>query len=173
MPDAPPLLPAAVRGDRWRLWLATWGGLGLLPFAPGTFGSAGALLFAVLLQLVFDGLALAWVWTGCALLLLLVGCRMTAFIDRGLGGCDPGCFVLDEVVGLLLALAMFAFVYGEPSPWILAAGFGLFRLFDIAKLPPVRQLEAIPGAAGVMLDDVAAGLQAGLILLVLPQLGVA
>ena len=62
-------------------------------------------------------------------------------------------------------------VRGQPSAIGHAAAFFFFRLFDVWKPFPARQLERIPGAPGIMLDDVAAGIYAGLVLLLLPFLG--
>jgi phosphatidylglycerophosphatase A len=163
-------MPAA---DRLRFLLATCGGLGLAPFAPGTFGSLGGIALAAAAGWLLDPPGYQVALWSAALLLFAAGCALSGFVQRCMPAADPGCFVLDEVVGMLATLALFAVVHGEPSPLVAAAGFGLFRLFDIAKLPPVNQLEAVPGATGVMLDDVGAALQAALLLVLLPYLGVA
>ena len=80
---------------------------------------------------------------------------------------DPSCVVIDEVAGQLLALV------GASLHWnSLLAAFILFRAFDILKPPPVRQLERIPEGAGIMLDDVGAGLYALAVMQLLRHLGV-
>jgi phosphatidylglycerophosphatase A len=80
---------------------------------------------------------------------------------RDTGSKDPQTVVVDEVVGQWIALA------GAPTlarwEWWVAA-FVLFRLFDIFKPPPVRALERVPGGAGIVLDDVMAGIYAALVL---------
>lgn len=136
--------------------VATMGGLGRLP-APGTWGSAAVLPAAFLgpwacLALAL-GFAAAGVWAGRQVL------------D---GKDDPGWFVADEAAGMLLALAAL------PGPgWLgVLLAFALFRLFDILKPWPVSWADAQPGVAGVMLDDLLAGLYAALVLLLLRWLGV-
>jgi phosphatidylglycerophosphatase A len=85
----------------------------------------------------------------------LVGIAAANRVARGSGIKDPQFVVIDEVAGQLVALIAVPLAW---QPFL--AGFILFRAFDIVKPPPVRQLEAIPEGAGIMLDDVAAGLYA-------------
>jgi phosphatidylglycerophosphatase A len=88
-------------------------------------------------------------------LVTLVGIPAGTLVARGSGMKDPQFVVIDEVAGQLVALI------AVPLAWkTFLAGFILFRAFDIVKPPPVRQLEAIPEGAGIVLDDVAAGLYA-------------
>jgi phosphatidylglycerophosphatase A len=88
-----------------------------------------------------------------AALVTLVGIPAATRVARGSGMKDPQFVVIDEVAGQLVALI------AVPLAWkTFLAGFILFRVFDIVKPPPVRQLEAIPEGAGIVLDDVAAGL---------------
>jgi phosphatidylglycerophosphatase A len=90
-----------------------------------------------------------------AVLVTLVGIPAATLVARGSGAKDPQFVVIDEVAGQLVALI------AVPLAWkSFLAGFILFRVFDILKPPPVRQLEAIPEGAGIVLDDVAAGLYA-------------
>ena len=85
----------------------------------------------------------------------LIGIPAATQIARGSRIKDPQFVVIDEVAGQLVALI------AVPLAWkSFLAGFILFRVFDIVKPPPVRQLEAIPEGAGIVLDDVAAGLYA-------------
>ena len=70
---------------------------------------------------------------------------------------DPSIVVIDEIVGMWISLAFLPKTYG-----VLIAAFLLFRIFDIVKLPPARQLERIPDGWGIMLDDVAAGVYANI-----------
>lgn len=86
---------------------------------------------------------------------VLIGIPSATRVARGAGKKDPQFVVIDEVAGQLVALI------AVPLGWkSFLAGFILFRVFDILKPPPVRQLEAIPEGSGIMLDDVAAGLYA-------------
>jgi phosphatidylglycerophosphatase A len=140
--------------------LATAGGAGYAPVAPGTFGSAvGVALYAplsVLSPLLFTLTVTA---------LLFLGIWAADGAERVFGKKDDGRIVIDEVVGQLIALTPLL-VFAEPSASrslpLLVAGFLLFRLFDIWKPGPVGWAERrFAGGAGVMLDDVVAGVLAG------------
>jgi phosphatidylglycerophosphatase A len=90
-----------------------------------------------------------------AVLVTLIGIPAATAVARGSGKKDPQFVVIDEVAGQLVALI------AVPLAWkTFLAGFILFRVFDIFKPPPVRQLEALPEGTGIVLDDVAAGLYA-------------
>ena len=154
-------------GDRIRWMLVTGCGLGMAPVASGTFGSLGGIALAVPLQLYLDGAALALALGGLALVLLLVGCSMTGFSERTFLAKDPKPFVLDEIVGYLAALAIYVAVFGAPGWLAHAACFFFFRAFDVLKVYPANRLEYLPGAPGIMLDDVMAGIYTGGVLLLL------
>ena len=133
--------------------------LGYFPKGPGTAGSLGALLVGIPLAMYLE-------WPAPAFALLAVGLLLPAIwaadrMAREGGSKDPQTVVVDEVVGQWIALA------GAPAlNWkYIVAAFFLFRLFDIWKPPPVRALERIPGGAGIVLDDVMAGIYAALVLL--------
>ncbi len=143
--------------------IATWFGVGLLPWAPGTWGSLVALPLAWLIAAQFGriGLLLA------ALLVLAVGWWAAAAVTKASGVEDEGSVVVDEVAGQWLTL-----VAAPLSPLAYALGFLLFRLFDIAKPWPVRWADrALGGGLGVMADDVLAALYAVVVLSVLLWLG--
>ncbi len=137
------------------LLLATGFYSGKIPVAPGTFGSVVGLLGC-------------WLLSGLAPLKglpVLIGCIGLSMWIAGqaetiLGATDPGRIVIDEMAGMAVTL------YGLPfSPGNALAGFLLFRFFDIWKPFPIRQLERrIPGGAGVVMDDVLAGVYATLVL---------
>ncbi len=136
--------------------LATAGGVGYAPIAPGTFGSAvGVALFAVLCALH----PLLFALTTATLLAL--GTWAADRTELFFGKKDDGRIVIDEVVGQLIALApllCFANLAGTTWLALLGAGFLLFRLFDIWKPGPVGWAERrVEGGAGVMRDDVVAG----------------
>lgn len=140
--------------------------MGRAPVAPGTLGSALALL------LYFPLAALGPLGYGlAALALLAAGIPAAAAAERIYGRRDDGRIVIDEVVGQLLALG--PLLLAPPLARgqlfaLLVAGFFAFRLFDIWKPGPVRWLERrIAGGWGVMLDDVAAGALAAAALLLL------
>ena len=125
-------------------------GSGLVPFAPGTFGTlVGWALFA-LLAMVLP----AWAIAGVAIALLVLGIWACDVTGRHLGVQDHGAIVWDEVVAFMALLA-----YAEPA----LVAFIAFRVFDIWKPPPIRQLErAVKGGAGVMADDLAAAAYAAI-----------
>jgi phosphatidylglycerophosphatase A len=134
---------------------ATAGGAGLAPVASGTFGT----LVAVLIHL---GASYALPPRTCWLLLatmLAAACVAHAPLvpwAEERWGDDPSPFVLDEVAGYLLVAVLYP--SGPLLPRV-AWGFFAFRFFDILKPPPARQFDRdLPGARGVLLDDLAAGL---------------
>jgi phosphatidylglycerophosphatase A len=159
--------------DRIRFLLITSGGLGLSPFAPGTVGTLGGVLLAVLLQLLVPMPWLPFVWLGTGAVLFAWACTTTEFVQRTFQREDPGPFVLDEVVGYLVTVALYTWLHGAPPDAIgHTAAFFLFRVFDVLKVQPARWLEDLPGALGIMADDVMAGIYAGISMrLLLPLLG--
>jgi len=129
--------------------VSSFGGLGLAPVAPGTFGTLGGVLVAWLLCGTPNFLVSALV---AALALYVLG-RAVAPWAEAHAGKDPGFFVIDEVIGYLVTVAW----VGAPTPLALFVAFVVFRFFDIAKPPPVKRFERIPGGDGILLDDVVAG----------------
>lgn len=148
-------------GDRMRFLLVTCCGLGLSPVAPGTVGTLGGVVVAVLIQATApEHAVLAW-WSTAAVLFAL-GCLQTGFVRRTFPNEDPGQFVLDEVVGYLVTVALYASLRRLPDATAHAAAFFAFRAFDVLKIEPARRLEDLPGALGIMADDQMAGIYAGL-----------
>ena len=142
--------------------LATWFYCGYAPKAPGTAGSLAAVGIAWLLH-EYSGVP-AWGFAILALALLGPAIWAADVTARESGLKDPQIVVVDEVVGQWIAIggAAFGKVGMNWKAW--CAAFVLFRAFDIWKPPPVRQLERIPGGAGIVLDDVMAGVYAALVL---------
>ncbi|MDQ7835214.1 MAG: phosphatidylglycerophosphatase A [Humidesulfovibrio sp.] len=149
--------------DRVALAIATLGPAGRMPVAPGTWGSALALILAPWL---FTPLPLAW-RLGALASILVVGAWAASRAEEILGETDPGCVVVDELLGQWTAFAPFHLFAGfgwssswtAQTPWELLILFGLFRLFDILKPWPIRAVEqSVPGGLGIMLDDLVAGL---------------
>jgi phosphatidylglycerophosphatase A len=131
-------------------------GAGLAPFAPGTFGT----LVAIPIALLLDRYAGTAGFAAAIVALFVVGAWASAVTGRALGVPDHGSIVIDEVVAFLLVL-----FFAGLTPWRIGVAFVLFRLFDIVKPPPIRQLDAsMKNGIGVMLDDL---LAAGYTLLVL------
>lgn len=141
--------------DRLFLFIATGAGSGYLPKAPGTWGT----LVGLLLWWPLAGLSLA-AYLAAVAVLFIVGVASAGAAEKILDRGDPGVVVIDEIVGVLIALAAVPL-----HPVAALAGFALFRLFDIAKPFPVGWLDRhLHGGLGIMLDDVAAGLYALLVL---------
>ena len=138
--------------------LSTWFGCGYSPFAPGTAGSAAALLIAIPLH-EYAGFTW-WHFLLLAALLFFPAVWAAGVAADAAGLKDPSFVVVDEVIGQWIALAG-----ARPFNWkSYLAAFALFRLFDIWKPPPVRQLEALPRGLGINADDVMAGVYAALVL---------
>lgn len=138
---------------------ATACGVGLLPAAPGTWGSLAALPFAWMLQTWVGPWGLA---AGVAVVFAL-GLWSVGRVAGGPAGDDPGAVVIDEVAGQWLTL-----LFVPPHLMLYLGGFLLFRLADILKPWPVSWADrAVKGALGVMLDDILAALYAGAALFLL------
>ena len=139
----------------WATLVATFFGAGRMRPGPGSWGSAATVF---LWWLLTRWISPTWQTpTACllALLVVLVGIPAATRVARDSGIKDPGFVVIDEVAGQLIALI------AVPVTWqSLVAGFILFRGFDIVKPPPVRSLESLPEGAGIVIDDVGAGLYA-------------
>ncbi len=139
--------------DRIATACATLGPVGNLPKGPGTWGSAAAVIAAPFLFLPYSPVA------RCAILavLFVFGAWASGRAERVLGRKDPGCVVIDEVLGQWITYLPFSIM----TSWQILAGFAFFRLFDIAKPFPIRRAERwLPGGWGVMLDDALAGVYA-------------
>lgn len=133
------------------LILATSLGLGFIPVAPGTFGSAAGLLVWVFVSASLTAQTIAIVAT------FLMGWWSATRAEMYFGRTDPGQVVIDEVMGMLITL------FGMSIGWKGAlGGFLLFRVADILKPYPANRLERLPGGLGVMADDAMAAVYANL-----------
>lgn len=138
-------------------FFASVGGAGYLPLAPGTWGAAvGALAllplqsmaaFPLLILLILSSFILTW-----------LGAIVAQKLEPEWGE-DPKQYVMDEFVGVWVAM-----IGHSLSPINILLGFILFRIFDIAKPLGIRRFERVPKGWGVMLDDVAAGIYANIVL---------
>lgn len=165
-------------GDYFALTLATWG-VGFLPLAPGTWGSAVGVGIYLLLHKAgarwlvpvsgstngFTPESFGLIFTVLLLLVIalisLGGVWAATRAESLLGRKDPGAVVVDEVAGQLIT---FLFIPFDSSWWMIGAGFLLFRGFDIWKPYPIRRLEALESGLGIMADDVLAGIYAATLL---------
>lgn len=138
---------------RLSLAVATALGVGFVPFAPGTFGSlAGLVMYAGLRAIGFPAVELAAI-----AIVFLVGAWAATAAEGHFGHIDPGPVVIDEVLGMLVTLALI-----PVSLTGALVGFVLFRVFDVIKPPPCDKLEALQGGWGVMSDDFMAAVYAHL-----------
>jgi phosphatidylglycerophosphatase A len=141
--------------QRLGLFIATCGYVGYVPVAPGTFGSAaGLLLFFAIRSTGSVALELATI-----LVVFVLGLWAGTVAERHFGGVDPGPVVLDEVLGMLVTLALLPV---NTAGAIL--GFFVFRLLDVVKPWPSARFEALPGGLGVMADDGMAAIYGNLVM---------
>ncbi len=131
-------------------------GAGLLPFAPGTWGSLFTLPFIYLVAFYFHNAGVI------ALVLITIFLSLwSAPAAVRKHGEDPGCFVMDESAGQTVTFLFVPFHYQwHTDIWILLGGFLLFRVFDIFKPFGIRVLEKISGKFGILSDDLLAGVYA-------------
>ena len=126
--------------------LATFFFVGNVPVAPGSLASLAGTLLAIALcehPVIYIVVFLA---------ITFVGLAVSGRVEKLLGQKDPSCIVIDEVSGVLLAF------FALPlTPAVIVTTFFLFRAFDMFKIYPVNRLEELPGAAGIMADDLWAG----------------
>ena len=143
-------------------FLAFGFGAGLIPFAPGTFGSMAAVPFFLLLNSLGP-----LFYAGALVAAFLGGVILCARAAESVGVHDHPGIVWDEIVGLWVALCFIPFSWSA-----VVLGFGLFRLFDIVKPWPIGLIDRrLRGGIGIMFDDVLAGIFANLVLrLLLPYL---
>jgi len=133
--------------------IATVCGAGRLPFAPGTWGSLAALPLCILLS----GNHIAYITAFAGLFFL--GVLVSGIVEKEEQINDPGFIVIDEFACLFAA-----FLFLPLTKPVLITGFILYRILDIVKPPPCRQLEKAGSGWGVMLDDLAAGIYTNIIL---------
>ena len=144
-------------------------GLGLSPIAPGSFGALLGVAYAVA---VFLYLPLAWRPWAMGLGLAGVSAAnhwLTPWAVSYWKDEDPGRFVLDEIAGYLMVPLLFP----QGTLWQIGFwGFLLFRIFDVVKIPPARQIDRnMHGPWGILLDDLVSGAYAALVLYAYRWLG--
>jgi phosphatidylglycerophosphatase A len=133
--------------DKLALILSSCFGFGLIPVAQGTFGTLAGIPLAMALAHV-GPMAAAYLLFFFVLLSIWTSGRSARALEKD----DPAEVVIDETAGLLLTLFLL-----PATGFNLCLGFILFRLFDILKPFPIRRLEKVEGGAGIVLDDLLAG----------------
>lgn len=140
--------------SRLALFAATGFGLGLVvPFAPGTFGSAPGVALAYATTLLP-----AWLQIPACLALVLAAIPVCGSAERSLGVRDDGRITADE--WMLFPVAVAGIPLHSLPWWSMAVFFVVVRVLDILKPAPARQLQALPGGRGIVADDFVANLYA-------------
>jgi len=131
-----------------------------MPMMPGTFGSIlGTLAF---LLIPIDSFLMKMI---LLTVILIVGAYSSFQIEIATGREDNQIIVIDEIAGVWLTLSII-----PEGTWFTLAGLMVFRLFDILKPYPIRKLEKVKYGYGVMLDDLLAGLYAGVLILIFDKM---
>ena len=139
--------------EKLAIFLATGAYTGYVPVAPGTAGSVVGVILVLFLRNV------TFLWTVVFIVFLFFfGVYVSDIAESFYKRKDPGEVVIDEIVGVLVAFwGIFSL-----SIFPILAVFVLFRIFDIAKIPPCSQCETLKGGWGIMMDDVVAGVYANI-----------
>ena len=174
--------------DKISALITSFFGSVMRPNAPGTMGSLAAAIVAYPMAIFFQshlgqdevlyiggtnfGIFISLTFLAAALFVFFAAIPFVKKAMKDTGTEDPGWIVIDEVCGIFMT---FAFIRPEwilNSPWILIIGFALFRFFDILKPLGIHKMEKLPGAWGVMADDLLGGIYAGISLFLIITLTV-
>lgn len=139
--------------------VATFFYVGLIPYAPGTWGT----IAAIPLYYLISG-APYYLYIAVTAVVIFISVRASDVVENIYGRSDPGQIVADEVCGYLVTMVLI-----PPTLTNIIIGFFLFRFFDMVKPPPSRQAERLPGGTGVVMDDVVAGIFANIVLQVVTR----
>lgn len=144
--------------------------LGRSPVAPGTVGSFGSFILA---YLIVENIAdySAYLLLGLSGIFYYIGLQIAPWCEDRYGK-DPGIYVMDEVIGYLITIS-FLIIFGVDLTveiWVLS--FISFRIFDVLKIWPAKDLENIEGGHGILLDDIAAGFQTLILVLLFNQFNI-
>ena len=130
-------------------WVAFGFGVGLVPVAPGTFGTLLAIPLVVLLAFLS-----AWLYAIVCVALVGTAIMVAGRVEHQLGQQDSGVIVIDEVAGFVVAMAFL-----PVKLWVVVMAFAIFRVLDIFKPPPIDWIERrFKGGVAIVADDVVAGL---------------
>lgn len=134
--------------------IATLGGIGHLPFAPGTFGTLAGLIFIFLFK------PSVILHLGFAVFFIIIGIIASDYTENLLGQKDPKCVVIDEFAGYIVSVLFL------PMEWFyLISAFFLFRFFDIIKPTPIKKLEhSFKKGLGIMADDMGSAVYTNILL---------
>ncbi len=135
--------------------ISSWFYTGYSPVAPGTCGTAGAVVFYLVFLRELDGIT----YSLTGVIFIIFAIYVSSYISEVRGDKDPPDIVVDEVAGYIVTMSFVPFELRY-----VITGFVLFRIFDVVKPFPVRKLEGLSGGYGIVLDDVAAGVWSNMIL---------
>ncbi len=139
--------------------LATFFYVGYFPIASGSAATVAGVLLCLILS------SNIWLYTTVMLATCIVGFIVSDVMERQVDQKDPGCIVIDEVAGVLIAFFLL------PMTWeVIWITFFVFRAFDMFKIYPMNKLEMLPGGRGIMLDDIGAGIYTNLTMQVVIRL---
>jgi len=142
----------ATVSEKMLLVLSTWFGIGFIPGAPGTWAGLASLPLVIV-----KGRLCAFYETLSLLAFIVIAVWICERAEKFVSRRDPPEIVIDEAAGLLVTFFLL------PISWLsLVSGFVLFRIFDIFKPFPIRRVEGIRGGAGIVCDDIVAGIYANL-----------
>jgi phosphatidylglycerophosphatase A len=137
----------------FKVMLATFFYIGFLPKAPG---SIATLVGVVLSYALMNNTPL---YVAVTILVTVIGFWVGGDAEKKIGKKDPGCIVIDEVAGVMIAFFML------PMTWsVMWTAFFVFRAFDMFKIYPGNKLEGLPGSRGIMLDDIIAGVYTNIVM---------
>ena len=139
--------------DKFIKFISTFGFIGYLPLAPGSMASVAGGFIAVGLAHSVPTYLVAW------LIITALGFMASDRMEALEGKKDPGCIVIDEVSGVMIAFFML-----PATPSVLITAFFLFRAFDMFKIYPANKLEFLKGGVGVMMDDILAGIYTNIVM---------
>ena len=126
--------------------LSTFFYIGYSPFAPGSAASLAGVFICYALQSHAALYIVVWA------IVTILGFAFSGQMEKMAGKKDPSCVVIDEVSGMMIALFLLPFTWP-----VVVSAFFLFRAFDMFKITPANKMESLPGAAGIMMDDIVAG----------------
>lgn len=148
-------IPEGLDHDKPHIWIASWFGCGFVSPAPGTWGSLGAIPPGIIICALTGTTGLLW----AVLLATIIGLWASQRFDEDIDGHDSKMIVIDEVAGMWIAMIPAGY-----NPILLIMAFAAFRAFDITKPWPACLFnDEIKGSAGVMGDDLVAGIMAALL----------
>jgi len=130
---------------------STWFYIGNFPAGPGTLASAVTVLLVIICSFNI------YLYVAVMIAVTVLGFLVSGKMEALLGKKDPSCIVIDEVAGIMIS-----FILLPLSPKVILTAFFLFRAFDMFKIYPANKFEGLGGGAGVMIDDVMAGIYTNL-----------